>query len=107
MTQSDFQPFVQALVQMHALYPNAAPSEATHVAWFRHLEALPLRAVQLGFERAPSASPNFCPTAEQVKAIAEVEATAIRIAEGRHKQQMLLPPPEVEKPDEILNAFYK
>jgi hypothetical protein len=69
--------FADEVTALFALYPSATISRATTVSWWRFLHQLPRRALEHAFNRAPSQSPQWAPSAELVRQIAEPTARTL------------------------------
>jgi len=103
---NDVAVFQRLLVQHFELYPTAPRlSEATAPAWWDELKELPIEVLPGAFKKAREASPQFPPTATQVKTIAEVEAAYLAKARAEQRQERLFPVRELP-PDEVIQAFY-
>lgn len=64
--------FHDEVIGLLELYPQAKPSQATVIAWWRFLYQQPAEALVYGFAKAPAASPTFPPSAAMVLEHAKV-----------------------------------
>lgn len=106
MNLSDLDQFRRIVTQHFALYPSAAMNEATVSSWWDDFQPLPLATLPTAFRQAREASPQFPPTAAQIKAIAEVEAVKLAKRLAAQRQSKYLPPPEDAPKPSVLEAFY-
>jgi hypothetical protein len=75
MTDNEKTAFLQSLVAMFGCF-NASAAEHVPESYWRYLKALPLWSVRRGMNRAikESTTPQFVPTAEQIRRNSEVFA---------------------------------
>ena len=70
--------FESALLWMFALYPSATIGKLTAFAWWDHLKHAGQESIIEAFRKAPRKSPEFCPSAELVRQIAEAHELTTR-----------------------------
>jgi len=92
------------VVELFAGYPQAVMSPAAITAYWRRCSGIMPEAVAVAFNKAPSQSPTWCPSAQLVREIAIVEEKA-RSGPRPDLTRPALPEPEPEL--EPGNPFYE
>lgn len=94
MEQDEYPRFNKLVVELFAKYPQSAMSEATIPAWWRELRKFELPAVEYAFAHVGKGNPQFCPSAEAVRELADMEAKRLDVIQRRAARGILPPAPE-------------
>lgn len=107
MQAADQPRFREVVTALFARYPSAAMSSATLPAWWAELEQYPLAAIEEAVKQAPRGKPDFVPSCEAVREIAEVEATRLAHVKAKADASRMFPlPVRSESQQRTLESFY-
>jgi hypothetical protein len=87
--------FEAAVLRLYALYPNTQVAKLTVPSWWSHIGHHERDVLAKALMDAPKHSPQFCPTAEMVRELADANAKGKKTTQrGDLTRAALSPPPE-------------
>jgi phosphopantetheine adenylyltransferase len=101
--------FLTRLTALFLLHPNTVQKQGTSLSWWQFLRDLPEPAILVAFDRAPkeNAQPQWVPSAETVRQIAEQEAKRmVALQRETRRERLLAAPAQDHDRKVVLDGFY-